>query len=122
MALTDLRKLATDCHTSVYFSLMADVTDSSNREQQVVGFLSRIDKDLEAHKEFIGLYKVKEASVDIMTNVLSNVLCRIDLLISNCQGQCYDRASNVSGVRCGVTMQFYQKSHMLCTTIAIAIL
>ena len=32
MALTVLRKLATDFHTSVYYSLMADkVTDSSNR-------------------------------------------------------------------------------------------
>ena len=122
MALTDLRKLATDYHTSVYFSLMADeVTNSSNREQ-VVGFLCQVDKDFEAHEEFIGLYKVKEASADIMTTVLSNVLCRMDLLISNCQGQCYDRASNVSGVRRGVAMQFYQKSHMLCTTIAIAML
>lgn len=32
-----LRKSATDFHTSMYFSLMADeVTDSSNREQVVV--------------------------------------------------------------------------------------
>ena len=88
----------------------------------MVGFLCRVDKDFEAHEEFIGLYKVKEASADITTTVLSNVLCRMDLLISNCQGQCYDRASNVSGVRRGVAVQFYQKSHMLCTTIAIAML
>ena len=62
--------------------------------------------DIETHKEFIGLYKVKEASADTITTVLSEVLCRMDLLISNCQGQCYDRASNVSGVRCGIATQF----------------
>ena len=64
MALTILRKLATDFHASVYYSLMADeVTDSSNREQLVV-CLRRVDDDFEAHEEFIGLYKVAETSAD----------------------------------------------------------
>ena len=106
MALTVLRKLATDFRTSVYFSLMADeVTDSSNREQVVV-CLRRVDKDLEAHEEFIGLYKVTETSADTITTALSDVLCRMDLSISNCRGQCYDGASNMSGVRRGGATQF----------------
>ena len=64
MTLTVLRKFATDFHTSVYYSLMADeVIDSSNREQLVV-CLCRMDDDLEPHEEFIGLYKVAETSAD----------------------------------------------------------
>ena len=105
MALTVLRKLATDFRTSVYFSLMADeVTDSSNREQVVV-CLRRVDEDFEAHEEFIGLYKVKETSADTITTALSDVLFRMDLSISNCRGQCYDGAINMSGVRRGVATQ-----------------
>lgn len=106
MALTVLRKLATDFHTSVHFFLMAnEVTDSSNREQVVV-CLHRVDKDFEAHEEFIGLYKVEETSVDIITSALSDVLCRMDLQISSCRGQCYDGASNMSGIRRGVATQY----------------
>ena len=106
MALTVLRKLAMDFHTSVYFSLMADeVTDSSNREQLVI-CLRRVDEDFEAHEEFIGLYKVAETSADTITTALSDVLCRMNLSISNCRGQCYDGASNMSGIRQGVATQF----------------
>ena len=106
MALTFLRKLTTEFHSSVYFSLMADeVTDSSNREQVVV-CLRRVDEDFEAHEEFMGLYKVDETSADTITTVLSDVLCRMTLSVFNCRGQCYDGASNMSGVRHGVATQF----------------
>lgn len=84
MALTVLRKLATDFHTCVYYTLIADeVTDSSNREQVVV-CLRRVDEDFEGHEEFIGLYKVEETSADTITTALSDVLCRMNLSISNC--------------------------------------
>ena len=106
MSLTVLRKLTTEFHSSVYFSLMADeVTDSSNREQVVV-CLRRVDEDFEAHEEFMGLYKVDETSADTITTVLSDVLCRMNLSVFNCQGQCCDGASNMSGVRHGVATQF----------------
>ena len=81
MALTVLRKLTNEFHSSVYFSLMADeVTDSSNREQVVV-CLRRVDEDFEVHEVFMGLYKVDERSADTITTVLSHVLCTIVLAV-----------------------------------------
>ena len=52
------------------------------------------------------VYKVKETSADTLTTVLSDVLCRMDLSISNCQEQCYDQVSNISGVRRDIATQF----------------
>ena len=64
--------------------MIDEVADSSNREQVAV-CSRRVNEDFEAHKEFIGLYQVKEISADIMTTVLSDLFfCRIDLSISNC--------------------------------------
>ena len=54
----------------------------------------------------MGLYKVDETSADTITTVLSDVLCRMTLSVFNCRGQCYDGASNMSGVRRGLATQF----------------
>ena len=58
------------------------------------------------YEEFIGLYKVDETSANIITNVLSDVLQRMDLPVSKCRGQCYDGANNMSGIRQGTAAQF----------------
>ena len=85
---------------------MADeVTDASNREQVVI-CLRRVDKLFDLHEEFIGLYKVDETSANTITNALSDVLWRMDLPVSKCCGQCYDGASNMSGIRQGTAAQF----------------
>ena len=101
MGLNVLRKIKDDFHPSTHFSLMADeVTDASNQEQLVI-CLRRVDNSFDAHEEFIGLYKVDETSANTITNALSDVLQRMNLSVSNCRGQCYDGASNMSGVRQG---------------------
>ena len=46
--------------------------------------------------------------------VLSDVLCRMNLSVFNCQGQCFDGASNISDVRCDVATQLLsEKPHAL---------
>lgn len=66
--------------------------------------ISVID-DLEAHGDFVGLYKVEYIASDVLVTILKDVLLRHNLKITNCHGQCYDRASNMSG-RSGVAIQF----------------
>jgi len=69
---------------------MADeVTDASNREQVVI-CLRRVDAYFEVHEEIIGLYKVDETSVNTITQVLKDVLERINLPISSFRGQCHN--------------------------------
>ena len=83
---------------------MADeVTDSSNREQVVC--LRWVDQHFEPHEEFVGLHVVDTVASDRITAVLKDVLLRMNLNLSNCRGQCYDGASNMSGRRSGVAAQ-----------------
>ena len=93
MALNILRKISEDFHSLPYFSLMADeVTDTSNREQFVI-CLHRVDNSFRNLSNSI-------------TNALSDVLLRMNLSISNCCAQCYDGASNMSGIRQGTATKF----------------
>ena len=81
---------------------MADeVTDSSNRELVFICF-RWVDKDLETHEYFIGLYKVEFVTSNEQVAVLN---LRHDVSINSCRGQCYDGASNTSGKYNGVATQ-----------------
>ena len=114
MALTILRKISENFHTFTYFSLIADeVTNASNREQVVI-CLRTVYKSFDLHEEFINLYKVDETSANTITSALSDVLRRMDLPVSKCCGQCYNVASNMSGIRQGTVAQFlFQDPHAL---------
>ena len=103
MALRILREICDLIRGAPFYSIMADeVTDSSNREQVVC--LRWVDQHLEPHEEFVGLHVVDTVASDRITTVLKDVLLRMNLNLSNCRGQCYDGASNMSG-RCGVAAQ-----------------
>ena len=105
MALRILREICDYVHGAPFYSLMADeVTDSSNRVQVVV-CLRWVDQHFEPHEEFVGLHVVNIVASDMITAVLKDVLLRMNLSLSNCCGQCYDGASNMSGRRSGVAVQ-----------------
>ena len=109
IALHTLRNISADFQAATYYSIMADeVTDASNREQVVI-CLRRVDTSFEPHEEFIGLYKVDETSANTITKALMDVLERMHLSLSSSRGQCYDGASNMSGIRRGTAAQFLLK-------------
>ena len=61
-----------------------------------------MDQHFEPHEEFVGLHVVDTVASDRIATVLKDVLLRMNLNLSNCCGQWYDRASNISGRRGGV--------------------
>lgn len=88
---------------------MADeTTDVSNREQCVL-VLRHVDDDLIAHEDFIGSYKVDSIDSDTLTKTIEYFLLRMSLSLSNCRGQCYDGASNMSGAKNGVAKRISEK-------------
>ena len=104
LSLQVMREIAKDMNNSAYqfFSVMADeVTDSSNREQVVV-CLRWVDNNMEPHEDFIGLHIVERITSDVIVSVLRDTILRMNLNLVNCRGQCYDGASNMSGIRNGV--------------------
>lgn len=102
MALGILREVAGNIKKNGFFTIMADETaDQSNREQVVI-VLRHVDSELVVHEEFMGLYTVGSIDSNTLTSVIKDTILRMTLSLSNCRGQCYDGASNMSGAKKGV--------------------
>ena len=110
MAFNILQDIAKDISNSIFCKIMADkVTDASNHEQFVI-CLRWVDQFLEGHEDFIGLYKVDNIKADTLLKAIEDVLLRLAIPLQNACGQCYDRASNMVGLRSGLATQILDKS------------
>ena len=65
-----------------------------------------VDDKLLVHEDFIGLYEVSSIEASSLVAVVKDTLLRLNLTLAKARGQCYDGASNMSGVRSGVAKQF----------------
>ena len=61
------------------------------------------------HEEFTGLAKVPSIDANTLTETIEDSLLRMNLSLKNCRGQCYDGASNMTGVKKGVASQIISK-------------
>ena len=61
-----------------------------------------VDDDLSVREEFIGLYVVPSIEASTLVFVIKDTLLRMNLTLAKARGQCYDGASNMSGIRKGV--------------------
>lgn len=115
MALNTLRKIAAQLEQSRFFCIMSDEsTDVSNREQLMI-CIRWVDSCLEAHEEFIELYKIDNTKADTIVAAVRDVLTRLNLAISKCRGQCYDGASTMKGPKSGVVTQILKdEARALC--------
>lgn len=82
---------------ATYFSIMADeTTDLSHKEQFSFNF-RYVDDMLEIHEVFFGFYETPFTDALTLYNVVTDIFTRFQFSFENLRGQCYDRASNVSG-------------------------
>ena len=110
MTLKILQDIAKDINNSIFYTIMADeVTDASNHEQFVI-CLRWVDKFLEAHKDFIGLYKIDNIKADTLRTAIEDVLLRLAIPLQNARVQCYDGANSIVGLRSGLATQILDKS------------
>lgn len=61
-----------------------------------------VDNELQVHEEFIGLYEVSTIEASSLVAVIKDCLLRLNISLAKVRGQCYDGASNMSGLRHGV--------------------
>ena len=88
---------------------MADeCTDVSNKEQVII-CLRWVDENFVDHEDVLGLYNVSTIEADSLFKAILDVLCRAGLPLNQCQGQCYNGASNMSGSKRGVAAQTQAK-------------
>ena len=102
MALRIVREISSNIRNAGCYTLMADeCTDISNKEQFTI-CIRWVDEDLEDHEDFIGLYEVPTIDANTLVQAIRDTLLRMGLSVSQCRGQCYDGASNMSGKKTGV--------------------
>ena len=106
MAHKVLRNISSWLHNASLFTIMADeTTDASNKEQVVIIFRYVDNNDVSVEEEFIGLYCIPSIELDTLVSILKDSLSRLNLPLSKVRGQCYDGASNMSGIKNGVATQ-----------------
>ncbi|XP_052271528.1 52 kDa repressor of the inhibitor of the protein kinase-like [Dreissena polymorpha] len=109
MALCILGKVASDIKTNKFFTIMADETTDKSNQEQVVLVFRHVDKDLNVHEDFVGFHRVHSIDATTLTSVIEDTLLRMNLSLSQCRGQCYDGASNMTGAKCGVANNILAK-------------
>lgn len=97
-----LRTLLSEVREAKYFSLIADETRDASCHEQLSISARWVDKQFDIHEDFIGLMEVEKTDAATLTSVISDCLIRCNLHLSNCVGQAYDGASNMSGRLTGV--------------------
>ena len=106
MAHKVLRNISSRLHNASFFTIMADeTTDASNKEQVVIIFRYVDNNDFSVEEEFIGFYCIPSIELDTLVSILKDSLSRLNLPLSKVRGQCYDGASNMSGIKNGVATQ-----------------
>jgi len=116
MGLHTLRETLQDIRSAEWFSLIVDVAaDVSNREQLAV-CIRWVDKEFNIHEDPVELIQVPKTDSLTLTGAVKDCLIRLCLPISQCRGQAYDGASNMSGYLNGVAAQIQKNvpSALLC--------
>ena len=80
---------------------MDKTTDISSKEQVSI-CIRYLTEDYQPVEDFVDLYQVESITGENLTKVLLDVLSRCYLPVENLRGQCYERASNMSGLFKGV--------------------
>ena len=105
MALHIIRELSSNIRKAGCYVIMADeCTDISNKEQFTL-CIRWVDDDLEDHENFSGLYEVQSIDAKTLVHAIKDTLLGMSLSVSQCRGQCYHGASNISGRESGVATQ-----------------
>ena len=127
MGLSLLRKLLSDTRSAEFFSIIADeATDVSHKEQMTV-CIRWFDEDFSIQEDPVELIHLPKTDSNTLTCALKDSLIRLCLPISQCRGQAYDGASNMSGHLNGVAAQIQKEFqsalyvHCLahCTTLCL---
>ena len=83
---------------SLWFSIIADeATDISGNEQMSLS-IRWTDDEYNVYEECIGLMQLPNTMAQTICCSIEDLLCRCSLPLSQCRGQAFDGASNMSGI------------------------
>ena len=106
MGQTILKEIIANVKDTLWYSLIAnEATDVSHTEQLSIT-IRWVDKEYQAHKDMLGIKELRDTKAISIHHEIKDVLIGCSLPVSQCRGQAYDGASNMSGVRNGVQAIF----------------
>ena len=116
MGQTILKEIIANIRDTLWYSLIADeATDVSCTEQLSIT-IRWVDKAYQVYEDTLGLKELRDTKAETIHHEIKDVLIRCGLPVSQCRGQAYDGASNMSGVRNGVQAIFKceELEHYMC--------
>ena len=102
IGLTVLEKILTDIKTSKWYTIIVDeATDISHTEQMSLS-IRWVNQKYQISEDTLGLIELLNTRAITIYQQIKDILIRCCLPLSQCRGQAYDGASNMSGIRNGV--------------------
>ena len=98
MSLQVICEIASQIQSAPYFTVMIDEAMDLANIEQVVLVIHSVNDNLTVTEDFIGLYKTEYIESSLLVSIIKDVLLRMNLKLKYCRGQCYDGASNMTGV------------------------
>ena len=102
MALYMLRKIIKSLEQTPFITLMVDKTTDISNKEWAMFCLRLVDYEFEVHKEFIGLHIIDSTDASHIFAVIKAVLTQLHIPMNKIRGQCYDKATAMTGTRSGV--------------------
>jgi len=102
MANSVLRQLSEDVRNNGYFAVIVDETTDISTTEQVSICIRHVDDSINIYEDFLGVYATTKTDAGTLVTIIKDVLLRLNIPLSNMRAQCYDGASNMSGVNTGV--------------------
>ena len=103
-----LRQLLVSIREASMYSLIVDEATDISKKEQLCMCIRWVDKDFEIHEDPVELTNVPKTDAKTLSAVIKDSLIRFALPISQCRGQAYDGASNMSGHINGVAAKIQE--------------
>lgn len=97
-----LRSILFEIKTALWFSLLADEATDISRHEQMSLCIRWVDEGYVIHEDVLGLFKLPDTKATTIFSAIKDILIRCTLPLSQCRGQAFDGAANMSGANNGV--------------------
>ena len=97
-----LRQLVEEIRVAKFYSLIADEATDISRQEQMCVSIRWIDSSFVVHEDALGLVQLPNTKAATVFSQIKDILVRCMLPVTQCRGQAFDGASNMSGIRNGV--------------------
>ncbi|KAB0798511.1 hypothetical protein PPYR_09504 [Photinus pyralis] len=103
------QKLISDVKNATYFAIIVDSTPDITHTDQLTLILRFVDEKGKIRERFFGFLEIEQHDSSYLENVILSALSSLTLSITQCRGQSYDNAANMSGKYSGLQTRI--KSH-----------